>query len=66
MNEELFTELSLQIGITGLIAYMGWIVYDLAKESKAGRYGTAVMFFALSVISITGSNAFLEKKRPAM
>ncbi|MFO1379594.1 MAG: DUF2788 domain-containing protein [Chitinivorax sp.] len=49
MNEELFTELSLQIGITGLIAYMGWIVYDLAKESKAGRYGTAVMFFALGL-----------------
>ncbi len=49
MNEELFTELSLQIGITGLIVYMGWIVYDLAKESKAGRYGTAVMFFALGL-----------------
>lgn len=49
MNEELFTALSLQIGITGLIVYMGWIVYDLAKESKAGRYGTAVMFFALGL-----------------
>lgn len=49
MTEELFTEISLQIGITGLIAYMGWIVYDLAKESKAGRYGTAVLFFSLGL-----------------
>jgi len=49
MNEELFTELSLQIGVTALIIYMGWIVYDLAKESKAGKYGTMVMFFALGL-----------------
>lgn len=49
MNEELFTELSLQIGVSALILYMGWIVYDLAKESKAGKYGTMVMFFALGL-----------------
>ena len=28
---------------------MGWIVYDLAKESKAGRFGTFVMFGALGL-----------------
>ncbi|HBT55563.1 MAG TPA: DUF2788 domain-containing protein, partial [Pseudomonas sp.] len=27
--------------IFGLVAFMGFIVWDLAKESKAGRYGTA-------------------------
>ncbi|WP_137939117.1 DUF2788 domain-containing protein [Chitinivorax sp. B] len=47
MSEELFTELSLQICVTGLILYMGFIVYDLAKESKAGKYGTIVMFGTL-------------------
>ena len=49
MSEELFTDLSLKIGLTSLIIYMGWIVFDLAKESKAGKYGTAVMFGALGL-----------------
>ncbi|MBB5019598.1 hypothetical protein HNQ59_002900 [Chitinivorax tropicus] len=49
MSEELFTELSLQICLTGLILYMGFIVYDLAKESKAGKYGTVVMFGTLGL-----------------
>ncbi|MEW9898846.1 DUF2788 domain-containing protein [Chitinivorax sp. PXF-14] len=47
MNEELFTELSLQICVTALILYMGFIIYNLAKESKAGKYGTMVMFGTL-------------------
>lgn len=49
MSEEFFSQLSLQIGLTALIAYMGWIVYDLAKESQAGRFGTFVMFGALGL-----------------
>ncbi len=49
MTEELFTELSLQIGISALILYMGWIVYDLARQSRAGKYGTIVLFFALGL-----------------
>ena len=28
---------------------MGFIVWDLAKQSKAGRWGTAVLFFALGL-----------------
>jgi hypothetical protein len=49
VNEEFISQLSLQIGLTALIAYMGWIVYDLAKGSKAGRFGTFVMFGALGL-----------------
>ncbi len=28
---------------------MGYIVWDLAKRSKAGRFGTAILFFALGL-----------------
>jgi hypothetical protein len=31
------------------MAYMGFIIYNLAKESKAGKYGTMVLFFALGL-----------------
>ncbi|QIB53335.1 DUF2788 domain-containing protein [Pseudomonas sp. OIL-1] len=33
----------------GLVAFMGFIVWDLAKKSEAGRYGTMVLFFALGL-----------------
>ena len=35
--------------IGALILFMGYIVYDLAKQSKAGRYGTFVLFGALGL-----------------
>ncbi len=35
--------------ITGLVGFMGFIVWDLAKRSKAGRWGTLVLFFALGL-----------------
>ncbi|QLG89867.1 DUF2788 domain-containing protein [Chitinibacter bivalviorum] len=47
MDEETFTTLSTSILCTGLILYMGFIIYNLAKESKAGKYGTLVLFFTL-------------------
>jgi Protein of unknown function (DUF2788) len=47
MDEETFTTLSTSILCTGLILYMGFIIYNLAKESKAGKYGTMILFFAL-------------------
>jgi hypothetical protein len=47
MDEETFTTLSTSILCTGLILYMGFIIYNLAKESKAGKYGTIVLFFTL-------------------
>jgi hypothetical protein len=31
-----------------LMLYMGFIVWNLAKESKAGKVGTFVLFFVLT------------------
>jgi hypothetical protein len=44
-----FEEISLTLGITALIVFMGFIVYDLAKQSQAGRFGTFVLFGALGL-----------------
>ncbi|STQ90484.1 MULTISPECIES: DUF2788 domain-containing protein [Iodobacter] len=47
ISEETFTTLSVSILCTGLIIYMGFIIYRLAADSKAGRYGSLVLFFTL-------------------
>ncbi|WP_246120735.1 DUF2788 domain-containing protein [Chitinolyticbacter meiyuanensis] len=47
MSEETFTTLTVSVFSTLLIAYMGFIIYKLAKDSKAGKYGTLVLFFVL-------------------
>lgn len=44
-----FENLSLILGIGGLIAFMLFIVWDLAKQSKAGRLGTFILFLALAL-----------------
>tara|TARA_B100001063_G_C16519014_1_gene430695 strand:+ start:179 stop:379 length:201 start_codon:yes stop_codon:yes gene_type:complete len=49
MSVETFETLSLYILVGGLICYMGYIVWDLAKRSNAGKFGTAVLFFALGL-----------------
>ncbi|MGI6407418.1 MAG: DUF2788 domain-containing protein [Gammaproteobacteria bacterium] len=49
METEAFEELMTTLLVGGLILFMGFIVWDLAKKSKAGRYGTAVLFFALGL-----------------
>ncbi|MFL1404647.1 DUF2788 domain-containing protein [Marinobacter sp. M1N3S26] len=47
MNEALFSELALYVCLTALIVWMGFIVWDLAKKSKAGRFGTIALFTVL-------------------
>ncbi len=49
METEVFEDLMVTILVGGLILFMAFIVWDLAKKSKAGRYGTAVLFFALGL-----------------
>ncbi len=44
-----FESISLVVLITALIAYMGFIVFDLAKKSEAGKFGTMVLFAALGL-----------------
>ncbi|GAA3979348.1 DUF2788 domain-containing protein [Allohahella marinimesophila] len=47
MTFQQFESLSLYVLVGGLIIFMGFIVWDLAKKSKAGRFGTAILFIAL-------------------
>ncbi|MFC2993335.1 MULTISPECIES: DUF2788 domain-containing protein [Halomonas] len=35
------------IMISGLILFMGFIIWDLAKKSNAGRFGTLMLFIVL-------------------
>jgi len=44
-----FEEISLTLGIGGLVLLMMFILYQLSKESGAGRYGTFVIFLALAM-----------------
>ena len=45
----LFESVSLYVGIGGLVLYMLYIMYKLAVESGAGRYGMIVIFFSLGL-----------------
>lgn len=44
-----FEDISLKVCFTGLILYMLFIIGNLARQSKAGRYGTMWMFLALGL-----------------
>lgn len=44
-----FEEISLTVCLTALILYMLFIIGNLARESKAGKYGTVWMFLALGL-----------------
>ena len=48
LTEERITELGTSWGIGGFIALMLFIIWKLARESKAGRFGTFVLFFVLA------------------
>ncbi|MCU1722128.1 MULTISPECIES: DUF2788 domain-containing protein [Pseudomonas] len=49
MDPVLFEEWMMTILVTILIGFMGFIVWDLAKKSKAGKLGTFILFFALGL-----------------
>lgn len=44
-----FETISLTVLISALVCYMGYIVWDLAKKSHAGKIGTIALFGALGV-----------------
>lgn len=41
--------IAMPVLIGGLILFMGFIVWDLAKKSNAGRFGTTILFIALGL-----------------
>lgn len=47
MSEEMFATWAVRICVGFLIAMMFFIVFQLAHESKAGKYGLMVMMIAL-------------------
>ena len=46
-TEEQIAWFGLTFGISAFMLYMVFIVWQLARESKAGRFGTFVLFLAL-------------------
>jgi hypothetical protein len=57
MDPAVFEEWMMIFLVTVLIGFMGFIVWDLAKKSKAGRFGTLILFFVLGL----GVLAFIIK-----
>lgn len=49
MSIEQFETWSLYICVGGLMAFMVFIVWDLAKKSKAGKFGTFILFLVLGL-----------------
>lgn len=49
MTTEQFEYWSMMIGVGVLITFMFFIIYDLAKKSEAGKFGMAILFFALGL-----------------
>ncbi len=47
-TEEQISHFGVTFGVGAFIAYMLFIIWNLAKESNAGRFGTFVLFFVLA------------------
>lgn len=57
MDPVLFEEWMMTLLVTVLIGFMAFIVWDLAKKSGAGRFGTLILFLVLGL----GIMAFVIK-----
>ncbi|MBJ9977931.1 DUF2788 domain-containing protein [Pseudomonas sp. S75] len=57
MDPAVFEEWMMIILVSVLIGFMGFIVWDLAKKSQAGRFGTLILFVVLGL----GVMAFIIK-----
>jgi hypothetical protein len=49
MTIEQFESYGLILGVGGLIVFMIFIMWDLAKKSNAGKFGTMILFAALGI-----------------
>jgi hypothetical protein len=49
MDPEVFEHWMMTSLIAALVGFMAFIVWDLAKKSKAGKFGTFILFFALGL-----------------
>lgn len=49
MSEAEFATWSLRICLTGLVIFLGFIIYNLGKESKVGKFGMFILFLVLGL-----------------
>lgn len=49
MSEAEFSGWAMKICLTALIIFLGFIVWNLGKESKAGKFGIAMLFLVLGL-----------------
>jgi len=56
-TEAQIANFGLTVGVGGFILYMLFIVFNLARESKAGKFGTFILLLVLSF----GMLGFLAK-----
>jgi hypothetical protein len=47
-TEEQIAQFGLTWGLGLFIALMLWIIWDLARKSNAGKFGTFILFFVLA------------------
>lgn len=58
MAEAELSAWGMKIGLSVLILFIGFIIWDLGKKSGAGKFGMAVLFFVLGL----GVMGFLLKE----
>jgi len=49
MSDQWLTEYGVTLGVGALILFMIFIVWDLAKRSGAGKFGTMILYIALAM-----------------
>jgi hypothetical protein len=66
ISEQEFTSVSMGVCLTGLMVFMGFIIWDLGKKSGAGRWGTAMLFFVLGfgVVGFVFKDLMIEFMAP--
>jgi hypothetical protein len=47
--DQWLTEYGVTLGVGGLIAFMIFIVWDLAQRSNAGKFGTIILYVGLAM-----------------
>jgi hypothetical protein len=47
-TEEQIADFGMTFGVGGFILFMLFIIWRLARDSKAGRFGTFMLFFVLA------------------
>lgn len=48
LTEEQIADFGMTFGIAAFMLFMLFIIWDLARKSQAGRFGTFVLFFVLA------------------